>query len=108
MPIQLPPLSRRRFLKGVLAGAATVTLGPRFTAGAEADAVDPNRLALLSDIHVKAEKTALGREINMWDHFQRVTDEILTLSPRPLPMPCTASPISSHVIPTTAASLPNR
>jgi len=83
VPIQLPPLSRRRFLKGVLAGAATVTLGPRFTVGAEAEAVDPNRLALLSDIHVKAEKTALGREINMWDHFQRVTDEVLAVSPRP-------------------------
>jgi 3',5'-cyclic AMP phosphodiesterase CpdA len=83
VPIQLPPLSRRRFLKGVLAGAATATLGPRFSFGAEADAVDPNRLALLSDIHVKAEKTALGREINMWDHFQRVTDEMLAISPRP-------------------------
>jgi hypothetical protein len=57
--------------------------GPRFTVGAEAEAVDPNRLALLSDIHVKAERTALGREINMWDHFQRVTDEVLAVSPRP-------------------------
>jgi 3',5'-cyclic AMP phosphodiesterase CpdA len=83
VPIQLPPLSRRRCLKSVLAGAATVTLGQRLTVGAEAEAVDPNRLALLSDIHVKAEKTALGREINMWDHFQRVTDEILAISPRP-------------------------
>jgi 3',5'-cyclic AMP phosphodiesterase CpdA len=83
LPVQLPPLSRRRFIQGVLAGAAGVALGSRFSIADAQPEIDPNRLTLLSDIHVKAEKMAVAREINMWDQFQRATDEILKLSPRP-------------------------
>jgi 3',5'-cyclic AMP phosphodiesterase CpdA len=84
LPVHLPPLSRRRFIQTVLTGAAGVALGSRYSFGAETPVqVDSNRLALLSDIHVKAEKTAIAREINMWDQFQRAVDEVIALTPRP-------------------------
>jgi len=50
MPIELPPISRRRFLAGSLA-AGTGLLAPRRLWADDAP-VDPDRFALLSDTHV--------------------------------------------------------
>ncbi len=47
MPIHLPPLSRRGFLKATLAAGAAAVLPGR--TGAADPAVDPNRVALLAD-----------------------------------------------------------
>ena len=50
MPIQLPPISRRRFLAGSLAAGAGMLLPRRLLA--DDVPVDPNRFALLADTHV--------------------------------------------------------
>jgi hypothetical protein len=51
MPIQLPPISRRRFLAGSLAAGAGLVL-PHRLAAAQRE-VDPNRFVLLADTHVR-------------------------------------------------------
>jgi 3',5'-cyclic AMP phosphodiesterase CpdA len=74
-------VSRRRFLAGVLAAGAGC-LVPR-AARAEQPTVDPNRFALLSDIHISADRNRIARGINLVEHFVRMRDEILALRPRP-------------------------
>ena len=84
MPIHLPSISRRRFLRGAAATAGALALRPDWVLAETAQPnVDPNRLALLSDTHIDANITTVAREVNMWDHLQRVTREVLALSPRP-------------------------
>lgn len=79
MPLHLPPVSRRRFLAGSLAGAACLTL-PRM-ASADNDAVD--RWALLSDPHIAAKREAKLRGVCMAEHLSKVLDELLALEPKP-------------------------
>ena len=74
-------VSRRRFLAGTLAAGAGLLVPRRLLA--EQPATDPNRFALLSDIHISAQRNREARGINLVDHFVRVRDEILTLRPRP-------------------------
>ena len=81
MPIHLPPLTRRGFLKATLAaGAAAVLPGRAF--GAE-EAVDPNRVALLSDTHVweNTKEPYSGCMPN--ETCKAALDQLLALSPRP-------------------------
>jgi 3',5'-cyclic AMP phosphodiesterase CpdA len=83
MPITLPPISRRRFLQGLAAATGAIALGPRFSF-AESASIDADRLALLSDIHINADRNLIHKtQISMWDHLKQVSDEILSLSPRP-------------------------
>ena len=56
MPIHLPPISRRQFLRRSLAGAAGLALGPELLAASKA--TDPDSWALLSDIHIPADRGA--------------------------------------------------
>ncbi|HTL29786.1 MAG TPA: metallophosphoesterase [Tepidisphaeraceae bacterium] len=84
MPITLPPISRRRFLKGAVAATGAVALGSRFSFGANATPADPNRLALLSDTHISPDKNYLHKTgIKVWDQYQQVTREVLALEQRP-------------------------
>jgi len=82
MPITLPPITRRRFIKGAFAGAAAMSL-PRFAWSSPASNVDPDRLVLLSDIHIHASKTTDSHGINMWNNLQSVCDQVLRLDPVP-------------------------
>jgi len=82
MPITLPPISRRRFLFTSAAAAAALALPRRGLFGADAPA-DPDRIALLSDIHIAADKATLGRGINMADHLEKVGADVAAVSPRP-------------------------
>lgn len=74
-------ISRRRFLAGSLAAGAGLLIPGRLRA--EPSATDANRFALLSDIHIAADRQRKARGINMADHLARVRDEILALRPRP-------------------------
>jgi 3',5'-cyclic AMP phosphodiesterase CpdA len=50
---------------------------------AAARPVDPNFWALLSDIHIAADRTKVARGINMTEHFQTVAHELSALPKRP-------------------------
>src|SRR5215472_603690 len=74
MPISLPPLSRRRFLARSLAAGAACVLAPEIYA--EPKIRDSNAFALLSDTHLAADRSKLGRGINMAEHFAAVSREV--------------------------------
>jgi 3',5'-cyclic AMP phosphodiesterase CpdA len=83
MPITLPPISRRRFLQASVAAAAALIAAPRLSWSGPASQPDPNHLALLSDIHINADRKLIHKtNISMWDHLQQASDEILAL-PQP-------------------------
>lgn len=86
MPIHLPPLSRRRFLLGALAGAGGAAAGAGWWwfGDRTPPPVDPNRLALLSDTHLHADRGYVhATNVNVWDHFRRAAKEVLALDTRP-------------------------
>jgi len=71
MPLHLPPISRRSFLRRSLAASAGLLTFPALRA---ADA-DPDRWALLSDTHIAGDISTISRETNMADHLRTaVTD----------------------------------
>jgi 3',5'-cyclic-AMP phosphodiesterase len=77
MPIYLPAISRRQFLVRSLAGGAALALSPGLLAAAKR--TDPDSWALLSDLHLAADRSLVAREINMTDHFTTVSREVLAL-----------------------------
>lgn len=81
MPIYLPPLSRRSFLKRSLLGGAGLALAPG--AFAAASRVDDNAWALLADTHIAADPAKIAREVNMTEHFTAAAKELLALPRRP-------------------------
>ncbi len=81
MPIQLQPISRRRFLsRSALAGAG-LALAPRLLADSKPE--NPNSWVLISDVHLAGDATKVARNVNMTDHFKGVSAEILALPERP-------------------------
>ncbi|HZK82403.1 MAG TPA: hypothetical protein VFC46_15080 [Humisphaera sp.] len=82
MPITLAPLSRRRFLAGSIAAAAAMLTGRRLFGAGGVDA-DPHRFALLSDIHVSADKTLKAHGVTMAEHLQQALAEVLQLEKPP-------------------------
>jgi 3',5'-cyclic AMP phosphodiesterase CpdA len=81
MPIHLAPISRRKFLLKALSAGAAVTVAPRLLAASKR--ADENSWALLSDIHLAANRSLLARKINMTDHFVNVSHGVLALPKRP-------------------------
>ncbi len=84
MPLHLPPLSRRRFLRTTLAAGAAAVL-PRAAAGAP-KAVDPNRLALLADTHVWADPERVHRGIRSVETAAAACRQVRALGPLPAHM----------------------
>ncbi len=83
MPITLPPLSRRTFLGATLASALSAR-GIAALAAAEADIKpDPHRFALLSDVHIHADRKNEYSHTIMWDTLAQAVGEIIALKPRP-------------------------
>src|SRR5688572_8168432 len=81
MPIHLPPISRREFLRrSLIAGAGTV-LGPSLLA-AQRD-LDTNSWGLLADTHIAGDRNTLTRGINMTEHINQVSKELLELPRSP-------------------------
>lgn len=81
MPVHLPPLNRRSFLRRSLAATAGIVTFPALRA-AESDA-DPDRWALLSDTHIAADRTAISRAVNMTDHLEAAVKGVRALASRP-------------------------
>ena len=84
MPIHLPPISRRRFLAGVVAtGAAALLPRPLIAAGKN---IDENSWALFSDAHIAADAAKVARGANMTENLKAVCAEVLALPNRPAGM----------------------
>jgi Icc protein len=85
MPITLPPISRRRFLKDSLIASAGLLFAPRSGWSVPELGNDPNHLVLLSDIHISADPKALRGQtpINMWDQLKQASDNIIALQSKP-------------------------
>ena len=81
MPIYIPPITRRQFLRGSLAASASL-LFPRHL-WAEEKTADLNTWALLSDTHIAADRTKVAREVNLAEHFETAVREIIELPQRP-------------------------
>jgi Icc protein len=81
MPIHLPPISRRRFLSSSLAAGAGLLLAPNlFAAGRK---IDPHSWALLSDIHLAADREKVSRGTNMAKNFQAAVLGVCALKHTP-------------------------
>jgi len=78
MPITLPPISRRKFITSSIAAALT----PNLLHAADTPA-DPHHFALLSDIHIDANRKFFKEETFPWDNLQQAIAEILALNSRP-------------------------
>jgi Icc protein len=81
MPIHLPPLSRRHFLKRSLLAGAGLALAPELFAAPRR--TDANSWAFFSDTHIAADAAKVAREINMTEHLTAVSREVLGLAQRP-------------------------
>ena len=81
MPIHLPPISRRQFLARALAASAGMALAPELFA--KEKAVDKDTWAFLSDTHLAEDRSRVERAVNMTEHFQIVSRELLELPKRP-------------------------
>jgi Icc protein len=87
VPIHLPPISRRRFLAGSLAAAAACAAGRRGWAAdlaaaappgtGPAGALDPSRVAFLSDIHLSADRAKVNRDVCMFEHLEKARADVL-------------------------------
>ena len=84
MPITLPPISRRRFLTGSVAAGAGLLLSRRLLGADAAEVpVDPDRMALLSDVHILGDATVVHKGVNMADHLRQACGEVAKLDKRP-------------------------
>jgi Icc protein len=100
MPIILPPITRRQFIKGSLAlGGTAIMLSRALSAvGSERVGLDPNRVALLADTHISADpglvypgtkwpgspvKESEHEWVNMADCLAQAAKSVMALNPRP-------------------------
>ena len=100
MPIILPPISRRQFVKRSLALGGTAMMMPRALALADSERaeLDQNRVALLADTHISADpnrfypgtkwpgspvKESEHEWVNMADCLAQAAKSVIALNPRP-------------------------
>ncbi len=81
MPLHLPPLTRRTFLRRSLAATASLLTIPALRAAESA--ADPDRWALLSDTHIAADKSVISRVVNMAEHLEAAVKGVRAMSSRP-------------------------
>jgi hypothetical protein len=81
MPLHLPPLTRRDFLRRSLAaGAGLLTIR---TLRAADSIADPNHWALLSDTHIAGDTSMVRFDINMADHLRNAVAGVRALAAPP-------------------------
>jgi 3',5'-cyclic AMP phosphodiesterase CpdA len=81
MPIYLPPLSRREFLRRSALAAAGLALSPQLLAAETKP--DEDFWALFSDPHIAADRALVHNDVNMADHLDAVVREASGLPVRP-------------------------
>jgi 3',5'-cyclic-AMP phosphodiesterase len=81
MPIYLPPISRREFMRRSALAAAALALSPRLMAAEKQS--DENFWALFSDPHIAADRTLVHNGVNMVEHLAAVVQEVAALPVRP-------------------------
>lgn len=86
MPISLPPIDRRRFLKGLASIGAVASLPFSFLRAEETGKRDPDCFALLSDTHIPADRTTVTRDVNPVDNFRAITKEVISSPDLPAAM----------------------
>ena len=100
MPVTLPPILRRKFIKGSLAfaGSAIKTPAAFAKAGSRSAGLDQNRVALLADTHISADpdlaypgtkwpgspvKESEHEKVNMAKSLATTTKNLIALNPLP-------------------------
>jgi len=99
MPVILPPIARRDFIKGSFVLSGVSITAPSFvSADSKSVRFDPNRIALLADTHISADPKqsypgtkwpgSLVKEdehewVNMADSLAQSAREVIDLNPRP-------------------------
>lgn len=81
MPIHLPPLSRREFVRRTLVAGAGLVFAPAVFAATRE--VDEHHWALLSDPHIAADRAKVARGISMANQFQAAVADVLQQARRP-------------------------
>lgn len=80
MPILLPPVSRRAFLRRALLAGAGLALTPHVSAAMRR--TDANSWALLADTHIASDPATVKNNVNMTTHFTTAAREIVGLPQR--------------------------
>jgi 3',5'-cyclic-AMP phosphodiesterase len=83
MPIHLPPISRREFVKRVALAGTGLALAPGAHAEMFSKSRDKYTFALLSDTHIAANAAEISRDVNMTDHLLAVGREIVAQPKKP-------------------------
>jgi 3',5'-cyclic-AMP phosphodiesterase len=84
MPLHLPQLSRREFLKRAALAGAAIALAPAAHAGWFGKARDKQTFVLFSDSHIAADLTRVERKVNMADSFGLCVREVLAMPKAPV------------------------
>ena len=81
MPISLPPISRRGFLRRTLVTAAGLAVAPNVFAAEKR--TEEDFWALFSDPHIDADRTLMHGDVNMAGHLESVVREVAALPVNP-------------------------
>lgn len=81
MPIHLPPLSRRSFLRRALVAGVGVSCAPQLLAADRR--TDANSWIFLADPHIAADARKVNKSVNMTDNLTTVSKQVLELPERP-------------------------
>ncbi len=84
MPVQLPQLSRREFVKrSLLAGAGAALLPSVAHAGLFGKSRDKHTFVFFSDCHVAGDTATISRNVNMAKHLTAAVNELLAWPVKP-------------------------
>lgn len=83
MPITLPQLSRREFLKRAALAGAAAAFAPSSYAGLFGKSRDKHTFAFFSDTHIAADTAAMTRKVNMADNFAACVRELAAWPAKP-------------------------
>jgi predicted phosphodiesterase len=83
MPVFLPQLSRREFLKRAALAGAAFAVAPEIHAGIFGKARDKNTFFFLSDTHIAANPAEVYLNVNMTDHLAAVSRELAAWPVKP-------------------------
>jgi len=83
MPIHLPQLTRRDFLKRAALAGTGVLLAPSLFAQAAGKGQDADTVFFFSDSHIAADPATLSRSVNMHDQLAAVVREAVAWPVRP-------------------------